>query len=159
MLLDTNVWLDFFLDRSNKHDLAGQLVTRAVQNDVTLFTSIQSIKDVHFLIGLELKREQRDATGKLDEAFARAIDEVAWACISSIRKQSIIVPADESDMLEAMLMRDKHTDFEDNLIAAAAMRCNADYLVTSDRQMLGHQVVTTASIEEALAVIGDIAHP
>ena len=73
-----------------------------------------------------------------------------------MRKQSVIVPADESDMVEAMITRPEHADFEDNLIFSAAKRCDADHIVTSDARMLNGEPFPTLTIEKAIDAVGDV---
>lgn len=153
LLIDTNVWLDFFIDRSSRHDSAGALIAKANRQGATLLTPVAAVKDIYFLIGLELKRMQREAKAEGTESFANSVDEVAWACISSLRRQSVIVGADATDMIEALAMRPSHSDFEDDLIAAALQRAHADYLVTSDEGLLRHQPVPCISIDEALELL------
>ena len=50
-------------------------------------------------------------------------------------------------------MRAGHPDFEDNLIAAAALRAQTDYVVTSDTGMLSHQPVPSMFPEAALELV------
>ena len=150
LLVDTNVWLDFFLDRSTRHDLAGRFVVAAHSHGVPLFTPLHSVKDIYFLVGLELKRMEREAGNEISGSFADAVDEVAWSCVESVRKQSIIVGADEKDMLEAMMIRPQHSDFEDNLVVAGAKRSGARAIVSSDKKLLAHQCFPMFSLEQAL---------
>lgn len=153
LLLDTNIWLDFFIDRSTHHDSARLLFTEANNSGAVLLTPVTAVKDVYFLIGLELKRMEREVNGEVSEASANAIDEVAWACVKSLRTQSVIVGADASDVVDAVSLRPRHSDFEDDLIAAAYRRSNADFLVTSDKQMLRHQPVPCLSLDEAISAL------
>ena len=149
-LLDTNVWLDYFLDRSALHERAVDFVCAAVAGDAALLTALPSVKDCYFLVQLELKRMERAANGSISESAASAINAVAWSCVSSMRKLSLIVPSAENDMIEALIMRDLHQDFEDNLVAAAALHAKADYLVSSDKQLIAHQPVPCISLEDAI---------
>lgn len=150
LLLDTNVWLDYFLDRSALHDEAGDLIVEATANGIELLTALPSVKDCYLLVQVELKRMERAANGAVSEGAAKAINEIAWSCVSNMRKLSYIVPSAEDDMIEALIMRDVHPDFEDNLVVAAALRGRADYLVTSDARLLAHQPVPCVSVADAL---------
>ena len=47
LLLDTNVWLDYFIDRSAKHDLAGKLVVDATAAEAFLLTSVSSVSPLN----------------------------------------------------------------------------------------------------------------
>lgn len=153
LVFDTNVWLDFFLDRSSRHDAAGELMAEANRREAIVLTPVTALKDIYFLITAELKRAEREANGAVSESFARAIDEVAWACIKSLRQQSVVVGADATDMVEAIAMRPAHPDFEDDLIAAALIRSHADYLVTSDEALPRHAPVPCLTIDQAITLL------
>ena len=154
-LVDTNVWVDFFVDRGRNHNAAVAFVTAARKNNAPLFTTIESTKDVFFIIACELKRMQRAATGNVTEPFARAADEAAWSCLSALRKHSVIVAADESDMIEAMVQRANHGDYEDNLVIAAAMRAGATHIVSSDKQLQTQSPIPCIGIAEAIRTIDE----
>ena len=153
LLVDTNVWLDFFIERSFKHEIARRLVVEAQMRNIQLFTAVHTVKDCYFLINAELKRMERAERGTVSESSALAMREVAWSCVKNLRRLSYIVPADDSDAIEAIIMRAEHPDFEDNLIAAAALRARADCVVTLDAGMLAHQPVSCITPEEALDLV------
>lgn len=153
LLIDTNVWMDYFLDRSASHDLARSVILEATRREVCLLSAIHSAKDCFFLIQLELKRMERSENGCVSDQAASAIREVAWSCMRAMRQLSTVVAADMADMVEAAVMRDLHPDFEDNLIGAAVLRAGADHVVTSDRALLAHQPVSCITLEQALRLI------
>ena len=154
LLLDTNVWLDYFIDRSSLHDQANALVRSCIAKDVVLMAALPSLKDCFFLVSLELKRIERSQRGMVSEQAANAIRKVAWSCVTSMRKLAYVVPADDTDVVEAAIMRTAHPDFEDNLVVAAALRAQADYLVTSDKSLARHAPIECLSLDEALAIVG-----
>ena len=47
------------------------------------------------------------------------------------------------DLWMATKLRDEHPEIEDNLIVAACMRVEADYLVTNDAKLIRHSPVAT----------------
>ena len=152
-LVDSNVWLDAFVDRSRSHDAAASFLKKARLRNIPLFTAIEVTKDVYYLVSLELKRMQRAQTGTVTEPFANAVREAAWSCVSTMRRQSTIVAADMSDMVEAITLRADHDDYEDNLVVAAAMRAGATHIVSSDRQLQAHSPIACIGIDEALELI------
>lgn len=158
-LVDSNVWLDAFVDRSRNHDAATSFLKSARLHGIPLFTAIEVTKDVYYLVSLELKRMQRAQNGVVTEAFANAVREAAWSCVSTMRRQSTIVAADMGDMVEATALRANHDDYEDNLVIAAAMRAGATHIVSSDRQLQAHSPVACVGIEEALGLMGDDTLP
>lgn len=154
ILFDTNVWIDYFINRGPKHQPAFALVSQAYESDDAVScTAITSANDIYYAIQQELKREIRAEKGTLPEEDALAVKEIAWSCMSTLRNLSFIVPADESTMVEASMVKEVHFDYEDNLVVAAAKRVKADYIVTSDEQMLKHQPYKCITPEEALRLI------
>ncbi|MBQ9068149.1 MAG: PIN domain-containing protein [Eggerthellaceae bacterium] len=154
LLLDTNAWIDYFIFRSERCTTTTRLVGKSYESEnLQLCTAIASTVDVYYMIQRELKRVARERDGELTESAAHAANETAWACLQSLRKLSYIVPADESDVIEAFIMRNKHPDYEDNLIAAAAKRAGARCIMTSDEGLLKRQPYPCITVEEALALL------
>ena len=149
-LLDTNVWVDFFIDRSRNHDLAASLVATARCNGIPLYSPIEATKDVYFIVAAELKRLEREASGTVSGSFANATNEIAWSALNTIRRQSTIVGADLSDVIEAIALRNDHSDYEDNLIIAAARRAHASRIVSSDTLLQKHSPIPCIGLQEAL---------
>lgn len=52
------------------------------------------------------------------------------------------------------MLRTKHGDLEDNLVIAAAETCNADYVVSYDREMREHFSPTCITPEQANHLLG-----
>lgn len=59
------------------------------------------------------------------------------------------VPCDLSDIWMASRQRELHSDYEDDLIIAAAMRAQADLLVTNDAKLCSHAPVAAMNVENA----------
>jgi len=57
-------------------------------------------------------------------------------------------------MIEALVIRANHGDYEDNLVIAAARRSSAAYIVSSDLKPQEHSPVPCIGIDEALKRIG-----
>ena len=152
-LIDANVWIDFFIDRGRRHDDAVNLIVAASTHDVALFTPIVATKDVFFIVASELKRMQLEDAGDVSESFTNAASEAAWSCLSAVRKRSTVVAADASDMVESMVQRANHGDYEDNLVIAAAKRACVTHIVTSDEKLRKHSPVPSIGVEEALRLI------
>ena len=152
ILIDANVWVDYFVNRSSKNKDALALISKSYASDSCLLcTPITSVNNIYYAIRQYLKQEAREDEEPLDEEVAKAANEIAWACLATLRKLSFIVPADENDMIEASILKGIHFDYEDNLVAAAAKRVGAEYIVTSDEQMLARQPYPCRSLVDALA--------
>ena len=153
LLVDTNVWVDFFIDRGKNHDSAVSLVKAAIRNEVPLFTSIEATKDIYYIVGSELKRMQREGAGSVSTSFAQAVNEAAWSCLNTVRRQSTVVAADVSDLIEALSLKSVHGDYEDNLVVAAAMRARATHIVSSDTTLQARSPVPCIGIVDALELL------
>lgn len=138
MLLDTNVWLDYYLPWRGGHAAARQLIERALEDNWTLAYAVSTAKDVYYLVSAEHKRAERVATGSLSESAAQAATATAWGCINNMQAIACAVPLDHTDVWMASKQRALHGDFEDDLVIASAMRGKVDYLVTNDETLLRH---------------------
>ena len=72
MLLDTNVWLDYYLPWRRGNAKARQLIQCAVEHNQTLAYAVPSIKDVFYMTAAEHKNVERATTGTLSESAAKA---------------------------------------------------------------------------------------
>lgn len=152
-LVDSNVWLDAFIDRSSRHDAAYTFLKESRLHDIALTTPIEVTKDVYYLVSCELKRMQRAECGTVTPEFANAASEAAWSCLSVMRRNAVIVAADSNDMIEATVLRAEHDDYEDNLIIAAAMRARATHIVSSDKTLQKHSPIPCIGIDEAIDIV------
>ena len=89
-------------------------------------------KDVFYLLGAEYKRQIRLEKGELSQTDAMAVNELAWSRVQNMRDVATAVGIDESDLWLACKYKAVNTDLENNVVIAAAHRCEADYLVTFD---------------------------
>ena len=81
LLIDTNVWVDYYIDRSPGHQAARALITNALRQDAVLYISTLSMKDVFFIIDQTLKRYARQELGKLTDSSRAAATEIALSLI------------------------------------------------------------------------------
>lgn len=154
-LLDTNVWMDHYLARSQEDNPAtGFLRQTAPCEHVTLFYAPTTAKDVFFLLERVLKAMARHENAELPEGAAEAAREAAWACVDNMSELAKAAPIDESELWIARKFRREHGDFEDNLIIAAGERANVDYIVTSDKQLLSHLPAIAITPQQACELIG-----
>ena len=76
--------------------------------------------------------------------------------MQNMRKLAGLVGADEQDVWFAEKYHSMHPDFEDDLVLAAAKRCEADLLVTNDKALLAHAVVPAMSSSDALTLLREL---
>lgn len=153
LLLDTNVWLDYYDAARPHHAESFALCSHAKRNDIPLLYAVHCAKDIFFLLNASLKRDILASKGALSESDALAAREAAWGALEHLRQEAFAVSADESDVWLASKYRGLHDDFEDNLLVAAAQRSHAAYLVTNDEQLVKHSPVPTLSPADALAAL------
>lgn len=153
MLLDTNVWLDYYLPWRSRHTAAKRLIERALEDNRTLVYAVSTAKDVYYLVSAEHKRVERAETGSLSESAVQAATVTAWGCVNNMQEIACAMPLDHTDVRVASRQRVLHGDFEDDLVIAAAMRGKVDYLVTNDETLLRHCPVAALNATDMCKVL------
>lgn len=153
LLIDTNIWIDAFDGDRKQHMRAHVLLDTAFERGVTLAFAVSSLKDVYYALSSTLKRQSRTVNGALREEDARSAEAYAWACVQNIQEIATPVAVDVSDVWLAGKFRSQMHDFEDALVAAAALRCHADALVTNDERFLRHSPVNAMDAADALTYV------
>ena len=154
ILVDANVWLDYGIATSENHESAVRFMVESAVNDVVLYVSSISLKDVFQLIVRRTKKELRNEGTEIDAAWSAAISESAWSIVRSMREAALVVPVGSSEVLHAETWRTAHGDLEDDLVLAAAKRVRADCVVTSDRELLKRAQGICLSIDQARSLLG-----
>ncbi|WP_199824859.1 type II toxin-antitoxin system VapC family toxin [Collinsella provencensis] len=153
LLIDTNVWLDYFLPARSGHQQARMLFEGAFGKDVDLLFASTTVKDVFFIASSSYKRELHEERGRITEADSRAINVMCWAIAASMEEMATPVGVDASDLWLAEKYRSLHKDLEDNLILAAAQRAKADVLVTCDEGLIKHAPLPALTPLDAIAYV------
>ena len=135
LLLDTNVWVSYFLEQDEAHEEAARLVERAACDDVNLAYTATTLKDVFYIIP---RRIRACAIAEGVDVRGVTFTPVAWSCVERMTEIAVAVGQSLPECSLAWMLRGEHPDLEDNLIFAAAETSNADFVVTYDRQMLEH---------------------
>lgn len=154
ILVDTNVWIDYYLDRNRRaHDIAHDLIIESSRQGMALYTSAAALSDLFFILCQESKRLAREDGLTVTVGMTAAIREAAWATLRNIMELSIVVPIGKSEAYAALTYRPVHDDFEDDLILAAATRADVDYVVTSDASLAKHAPIACLSPADLLALL------
>ena len=151
LLLDTNVWVSYYLSGSGLAEDAGELVRASLANDIELFYAPTSLKDAFYIIPRELKRAEAESGVETSPASRRA---VAWACTQHMREIATPAPLTGVECDLAHMLRSMNADLEDNIVVACAETCHADYLVTYDRQLIEAFSPSCITPAQALSAIG-----
>ena len=152
LLIDTNVWLDYFIPSRDEDGIAARLLDEALARDTPLVFSAQAALDVYQRVRIENKRWV-GAGGAVSETWAVAIKRLAWDCVNEMRERATPIPVDSSDLYLACKFRDLHDDLEDDLVLAACERSKANYLVTSDRKLLLHAPIDARTPSQMLELL------
>ena len=152
ILLDTNAWLDNYLPGRANHAMVGDLLYRALRTGHDVLFAAVSAKDIFYIISRTFKVEAR-GEGGLTDSSAGAINEIAWACVANMSEIATPVGMDGSDLWIASKYKRLHADFEDDLVIAAALRAQVDYLVTSDEQLLRRSPVAALCPQDMLRLL------
>lgn len=136
LLVDTNVWMCNYVPMRKGHNEAREFFRAAWECGAQLLYPAPILKDVFYLLGVEYKRQIRAEKGVLSERDASVINELAWGCVQNMRNVATAVGIDESDLWLACKYKALSTDLEDNVVIAAAQRCEADHLVTFDQDLI-----------------------
>lgn len=153
LLLDTNIWLDNCFDARSKHQQAKRLMLLANEKDCQLLYAPHSSKDVFRLVEAGVKNTLRKRAGSLSEADAYTARQFAWGYLDFMTQVATAVGCDASDVWLAQKQRALHSEYEDDLLIAAAMRSKADLLVTNDEKLLRHCPVSALSVDDAITYL------
>ena len=153
IVLDTNIIVDYLLGREpGCSDCKDLLLGQAACQHAVYVVSL-SLKDAYYLVSMQLKRMERQASGHLDDSMAQAANEVAWACVRSLVDNVLVLPVGRAESLLALTYKPVHGDFEDNLVVASARSANADFVVTNDSSLLRHAPIACLSSTDMLALL------
>ena len=153
-LVDTSVWIDFFLRGERGYEEARQFFMEAERREIGLLYTATTLKDVFYLIPRRLRTRALSEGDATEVSFAPA----AWACVRAMTEIATVAPLSLPECDLAWMLRNKHGDFEDNLVIAAAETCNADYVVTYDRELLEHFPPACITPQQALELL-ELASP
>ena len=153
LMLDTNCWLDYYEPSRPNAQQTCDLVRYAFVHNAKLLYPAAIIKDVYYLLALEMKRRIRQEQGALSQNLATLANESAWSAVNHMRENAFAVSIGQADVWYAAKMRPVHGDFEDNLVLAAADQAKATFLVTNDQQLITHAPVAALTPGDALKAL------
>jgi len=112
LLLDTNVLIDFLGRKEPFFDAAQRVVAAGFFGDVNLWTPVQSLKDAFYVL------EHYVDSHAVQQAMAKALDVISPVSLTA------------DDALRGLQLG--WDDYEDCLVALAAEKARADWLITRD---------------------------
>lgn len=153
LVLDTNIWLDFYLPFRVGHEAAGKLLTFAATHDINLLYAAHSVADMFYIMEAQTKRAIAALGVQPSEESSRVAKAMAYDAIKNLGEIATAVGIDQSDMWLMQKYYRIHPDIEDDLILAAATCAKADYLITNDGQLLQHAMVPALTPEDFLRLV------
>ena len=153
VLIDTNLWLDLYLGERAGHGAAVRLLSMLRDRGHAILYPAHALSDVAYIIASVLKREHRTQGLEVTPERARAVNELAWACVDNMTQLAAIAPLDSVDVRVGFAHRALHDDLEDDLAIAAGLRAEVDYLVTNDAAFALNSPLPTLSCANMLALL------
>ena len=153
ILLDTNVIVDYLMGREPVCSECKELISKHALGEHAVYVSSLSLKDVYYLVSMQLKRMERQAQGRVTDASALAAREIAWSCVRMLVENLLVVPVGRAESLQAFVYKPVHGDFEDDLVLAAAYSANADFVVSNDATLLKHAPIACLSSADMIALL------
>lgn len=131
LLIDTNVWLDYFMRTDARGGECARLFETAVQQGATLLVCPTTVKDVFYLLPRRFRRQDT-----CEGTSIASYEAAAWGCVECMLDLATPSPLGLFECTLARTLRGKFPDYEDNLLLASGESAQADYLVTSDNLLL-----------------------
>lgn len=135
LLLDTNIWLDYYLGNRPQSNAAKSLIAYAEENGLTLTYAATSLKDVFYILQREFKELFRHEGRVMNSTQASSCNKAAWGCIRHMMEIAVAAPVSEPQIWLASHYENLHTDFEDDLILATLETSKANFLITGDETL------------------------
>ena len=135
LFLDTNVLIDFILERPKFYPPAAMIISYAVEGKVNICASSMSIVTTNFICVERCDMPLENFRKKID--FLRDFLEIC--------------SVDESDVYQSY--DKKWKDFEDGVQCFSAKRNGADYLVTRNTKDFEEEDLKVVDVEEACKLL------
>ena len=117
LLIDTNVWMDYYDASRTGSKAAFELINNALEHGAELVYTVPSSKDVFYLIGRAYKGVLRTVNQeRSSEDLAAVAREMAWGCVRNMSEIATAVGCDGRDVWIAEKQKRLHPDYEDNLL-------------------------------------------
>ena len=156
-LVDTNVWMDYYLQWRPRHADARVLVDGCVSKGFGLLVSVTTLSDLFFsmqsAVKAQYRKEQSGQDPDLTPAQALFAREYAWGCVENLVENHTVVGADLGDVWVGQRQRAVHPDFEDDLVIAAAYRAEPEFIITNDEKLLRHSPYAAMDVADAIKLL------
>lgn len=153
VFLDTNVWLDYFdADRAGNSS-AMSLVSLCFDCDYAITSASLSMNDLFYLLQANEKRNLRQRGIEINEKTALIIKDQATACVTLATELGTMLSVGHNELRMARVLSKTHSDFEDNIVVATALKAKPMLFVTNDIELIKHAPLPAVSTVDAIAHI------
>ena len=157
ILVDTNIWLDYFLARGAHHDAVSTFIARACEReDIALYIPSLSLKDLAYQLASLMKLDARRAGKDITPDIAAAAREVSWGCVRNVLEKALVAPVGRTEVLGAFTYKRIHDDFEDDLVLASLDAAGCQLLMTHDTALRRHMGDLCLTAEEGLELLDEL---
>ncbi|MCR2036888.1 type II toxin-antitoxin system VapC family toxin [Adlercreutzia caecimuris] len=153
IVVDKNIWLDFYLRERPQHEDAVRFIRTAERFEANLGTPADAVNEVFYIVGKCLKQKIRENGGVVDESTARSINDFAWQCVEHMTDLAVSIPLDDRTAWLTRHYREITSDYEDGSVLAACELCKARYLVTHDKKLAAQANIATKTAVEMADLI------
>jgi predicted nucleic acid-binding protein len=140
-MLDTNILLDYYLDRGERANQVLQLLSALEQAGYSACVTALTLKDSYYIIERYLK--------SFNDTSAESCKEAARGCIKHAADTFNVLPSGGLEVNTAFQMR----AFIDDLQLACAVKGGASLMISEDKQMQAKSPIKCLSVQEALAFL------
>ena len=157
ILVDTNIWLDYFLTRGAHHDAVSTFIAKAYEReDIALYIPSLSLKDLACQLASLMKLDARRAGKDITPDIAAAAREVSWDCVRNVLEKALVAPVGRTEVLGAFTYKRIHDDFEDDLVLASLDAAGCQLFMTHDTALRRHMGDLCLTAEEGLGLLDEL---
>jgi len=131
VLIDTNVLIDFLIDRGSSTENAKKIIQKSQEKTINAFLAAHSITNIFYILR---------KVYSVSERKQRLLDLCRFISIVEIGKESIL----------NILANNDFNDIEDCLQAECAIAINADFIITCDINDYAHSKIPAILPDEFL---------
>ena len=121
VLVDTNIWLDYFLARGQHHEAVSRFLAKTYdRDDIALYVASLSLKDLAHQIASLLKLDTRRAGNEVTADVAAAARDAADGCRQVDRYVQLLIEASRGEAGEKTGRRIDASEFAQRISRATA---------------------------------------
>ncbi len=143
LVVDTNVLLDYFGVSCSEQDQKNAMafIKKLVEHEIVFLVTPSVLRDFYYLFCSKLKKKVREDLGEVAPEAAMAIQAACLEAIEAIMNVGTVASEDLCSCEAARVLCKQHSDYEDNLLSAVALRIEATAIIPRDAAFTTHAPV------------------